>query len=132
MPFARQPYKVFRNVKDYGARGDGCQDDTEFIQRAIDDPTAGERCGANCRASSTQGAVIYFPPGKYLISRPIIQQYYTVFMGDPKNKPSIVGSADFEGTALIDADPRSGANNWYGTNRSPNGFANSLKVEEHE
>lgn len=52
--------KVFRNVKDFGARGDGVTDDTEAVNRAISD---GGRCGANCGASTVKGATVYFPPG---------------------------------------------------------------------
>ncbi|KAF3916396.1 hypothetical protein ABW21_db0207045 [Orbilia brochopaga] len=70
MPFASGGYKFYRNVKDYGAKGDGSSDDTVAINKAITD---GNRCGINCGSSSTLGALIYFPAGTYVISSPIIQ-----------------------------------------------------------
>lgn len=69
-------YTVFRNVKDFGARGDGVTDDTAAIQRAV---TQGNRCGPDneCVSSTTTPAVVYFPQGTYLISSSIIDYYYT-------------------------------------------------------
>lgn len=111
MPYAGDGYKVFRNVKDYGARGDGILDDHKAIQLAITD---GNRCWADCGATSTKGAIVYFPPGKYAISKPIIQYYYTAFIGHPADKPTIKGLSHFEGIALIDTnfyiDNANGAN----------------------
>jgi Pectate lyase superfamily protein len=43
-----------KNVKDFGARGDGSTNDTAAIQAAVD-----------------QQGTIYFPPGQYRITRPI-------------------------------------------------------------
>jgi hypothetical protein len=61
-PFVNDPYyTVFRNVKDYGAVGNGTVDDTDAINSAI---AAGNRCGANCGTTSVKPAVIYFPPGQ--------------------------------------------------------------------
>lgn len=63
-----------------------------------------QRCGADCSATSTRGAMVYFPPGEYLISKPIVQYYYTAFAGHPVNRAKIRGSKDFKGIALIDTD----------------------------
>jgi glucan 1,3-beta-glucosidase len=68
-------YEVFRNVKDYGAKGDGRTDDTAAIQRAI---TEGNRCTPGyCESSTTTPALVYFPGGTYIISASIIDYYYT-------------------------------------------------------
>ncbi|KAF2678079.1 glycoside hydrolase family 55 protein [Lentithecium fluviatile CBS 122367] len=106
-------YKVFRNVADYGAKGDGTTDDTAAINSAISE---GNRCGEKCDSSTTTPAMVYFPPGTYLVSKPIIQYYYTQFIGDAKQMPTLKASASFEGMGVIDADPYiPGGNgaNWY-------------------
>ncbi|OOQ86761.1 hypothetical protein PEBR_19890 [Penicillium brasilianum] len=68
-PYASDDYKVWRNVRNYGAKGDGVTDDTAVINKAISD---GGRCGANCGSSTIYPAVAFFPPGKYLVSSPLI------------------------------------------------------------
>jgi len=68
-------YQVFRNVKDYGAIGDGIADDTAAINRAISD---GNRCApGSCASTTTTPALVYFPAGTYLISGDIIDYYLT-------------------------------------------------------
>lgn len=61
-PYHPDPaYKVFRNVKDFGAKGDGITDDTAAINRAI---SSGKRCGpGECKGETTSPATVYFPPG---------------------------------------------------------------------
>lgn len=116
MPFNDDStYVFYRNVMDYGAVGDGVTDDTAAINKAIVD---GQRCGlpTDCSSSSVSGALIYFPPGTYLVSTPIIQYYYTQFVGDAISRPTIKGSADFTGIALIDTDvyiPGGDGAEWY-------------------
>jgi glucan 1,3-beta-glucosidase len=114
-PFNPSPatYKVFRDVKALGAKGDGVTDDTDIINKIIADDG---RCGEGCDSSTTTPAIIYFPAGTYVISKPLIQYYYTQFVGDATNMPILKASAAFEGMGLIDADPYiPGGNgaNWY-------------------
>lgn len=104
-------YTVYRNVKDYGALGNGVQDDTAAINNAI---TAGSRCGLGCDSSTVTPAIIYFPPGTYKVSAPIVQLYYTQFIGDAVEPPTISANTNFSGIALIDSDPyENNGSNWY-------------------
>ncbi|KAI0744238.1 beta-1,3-glucanase [Daedaleopsis nitida] len=117
-PFNGNPggYQVFRNVKDFGARGDGVTDDTAAINAAI---SSGGRCGNGCGQSTITPAVVYFPAGTYLISSPVVSYYYTQMIGDAKHMPTIVASSSFQGIALIDADP-----GWY---INQNNFYHSIR-----
>ena len=111
VPFGASGYQIFRNVKDFGAVGDGSTDDTDAINNAI---STGGRCGQGCDSSTTTPALVYFPPGTYSISKPIVQYYYTQFVGDALSIPTIKATAGFQGMALIDADPYDNTgNNWY-------------------
>jgi glucan 1,3-beta-glucosidase len=114
VPFGVDGYKIFRNVKEYGARGDGSADDTDAINMAISD---GNRCGSGCDSSTTTPALIYFPPGTYMVSKPIVQYYYTQFVGDAVTLPIIKAMPNFVGMAVIDANPYAyvdgQAVNWY-------------------
>lgn len=78
-PYADADYTVFRNVRDFGAKGDGKTDDTDAINRAI---ASGDRCGQGCGSSTRKPAVVYFPEGTYLVSRSIVQYYNTQFIGN--------------------------------------------------
>ncbi|KAI0724043.1 exo-beta-1,3-glucanase [Cerioporus squamosus] len=111
---APSSYKVFRNVKDYGAVGDGVADDTAAINAAISD---GTRCGGgSCDSTTTEPAVVYFPKGTYKVSSPIIAYYYTQLIGDARTPPTLLADASFTGMAVIDADPYipgGGGAQWY-------------------
>ncbi|KAH7312211.1 pectate lyase superfamily protein-domain-containing protein [Stachybotrys elegans] len=112
-PFGPSGYQVFRNVRDYGAVGDGVTDDTEAINRAITD---GDRCGETCGSSTVTPAVVYFPGGTYLVSAPLIQYYYTQFVGNPNDLPILKAAAAFEGIGVISSNtyiPGGDGAEWY-------------------
>lgn len=113
--YAKQGYKVFRNVKEYGAKGDGSTDDTEAINKAVTD--GDNRCISGCDSRTSTPALVYFPPGTYMVSKPIVQTYYTQFVGDAIDVPTLKATANFDGMAVIDANPyiynTDPAQNWY-------------------
>ncbi|KAI2615067.1 pectate lyase superfamily protein-domain-containing protein [Hypoxylon sp. NC1633] len=110
-PLMPGDYQYFRNVRDFGAKGDGETDDSDAINKAV---AEGNRCDADCGSTFASGAMVYFPPGTYKICKPIVQLYLTQFVGNPDNRPVIKGCSDFKGIALIDTDPYGpGGVNWY-------------------
>jgi hypothetical protein len=99
-------YVARRNVKDYGAKGDGVSDDTAAIIRAItegrgDNPDAAWPTVYS--SSSITPALVYFPAGTYLISDTIPFTYYTQLVGDADNVPSIKMVSSGSDKRLIDA-----------------------------
>lgn len=111
-------YDVFRNVKDWGAKGDGVTDDTAAINAAIANCARADsgcsRCGRGCDSSTTTPAIVYFPPGVYVVSAPVIPFYYTQLIGDFNSLPTLKAAPNFSGIAVIDSDPYDdGGRNWY-------------------
>lgn len=74
-PYHDDPeYQVFRNVRDFGAKGDGVSDDTEAINLAI---SSGDRCAPHaCNQSTISPATVYFPAG-YGLSPSVVFAYRT-------------------------------------------------------
>ncbi|SZF01576.1 unnamed protein product [Blumeria hordei] len=108
--YGTSSHQVFRNVKDFGAKGDGTTDDTAAINAAI---TQGSRCAQGCDSSTITPALVYFPSGTYSISEPIVQLYYTQFVGNAVTPPTIKATSGFKGMALIDSNPYTEGVNWY-------------------
>ncbi|KAK3291667.1 pectate lyase superfamily protein-domain-containing protein [Chaetomium fimeti] len=100
-PHAPAGYQVWRNVRDYGAYGDGVHDDTAAINLAISD---GGRCGVGCAGSTQFPATVYFPAGTYLVSSSIMQFHNTEMLGDPFNPPVIRAAESFSGLGVITSD----------------------------
>jgi hypothetical protein len=84
--------------------GDGVTDDTASINAAI---SSGNRCGPGpCASSTVTPAVVYFPPGIYLVQSSIIDFYFTMLIGDAVDLPTLKASPQFGGSGLgvIDGD----------------------------
>lgn len=94
-------FVIWRNVKDYGAKGDGVTDDSEALNLAI---SIGDRCGLGCDSRLSESAIVYFPAGVYRASKRIIMYYHTSLMGDANNLPVLKATGDFDEIGLIDAN----------------------------
>ncbi|KAH8805219.1 glycoside hydrolase family 55 protein [Xylogone sp. PMI_703] len=104
-------YVVFRNVQDFGAKGDGYHDDTAAINAAI---SAGNRCAPwNCQSSTTTAAVVYFPAGTYMVSSTIVDYYETQIVGNPNDVPTLKASKNFTAEVLIEGNS---GNSWVAGN----------------
>ncbi|KAL3486958.1 pectate lyase superfamily protein-domain-containing protein [Aspergillus germanicus] len=77
------------------------KDSTAAIQNAISD---GKRCGAACNGATTKNAIVYFPPGRYLVSSSISIYFGTQIIGDANDWPTIVGAASFVGLGVLSTD----------------------------
>ncbi|KAJ6263642.1 Glucan 1,3-beta-glucosidase [Drechslerella dactyloides] len=127
-PWGDDPsFQVFRDVTDAkwatdgAARcvADGTTDCTAAINNAMKD---GKRCGAGCNGSTTKQAILYFPPGTYLVSSTIEIYFGTQMIGDAVNPPTIRASSSFVGLGLFSVDhyvgdgqkgPDKGDKEWY-------------------
>ncbi|KAK3617016.1 hypothetical protein LTR56_025560 [Elasticomyces elasticus] len=97
-------FLTWRNVKDFGAKGDGISDDSAAINRAI---SFGGTCApGNCSSTTTAGATVYFPGGTYLVSSSIVDFYSTHLIGNAVCPPVLKAAHNFSGPAIIDGNPR--------------------------
>ena len=93
--------------------GDGINDDTEAINRAISE---GNRCGRGCDSSTLTPALVYFPPGIYMVKSPIISLYFTQLVGDATSPPTLKAMPNFQGIAVVDSDRYTEQGNNFYTN----------------
>ena len=99
--YGNSSFVIWRNVKDFGAKGDGVTDETYAINNAT---AAGNRCGLGCDSTTVTPAIVYFPPGTYMVSAPLVQYYYTQFIGDANDLPTVKALPEFFGIGIFDSD----------------------------
>lgn len=106
VPWGNDPnYKVFRNVMDYGAKADGVTDDSEAFRKAMND---GRRCGKNCNGSTTKNAIVYVPPGTYVIASTVPVIFGTQLIGDAKDWPTLKAAPRMLGKGILSTDEYTG------------------------
>lgn len=76
----------FVNVRDFGARGNGLTDDTDSIQRAIDEIY--DRKSGNTRFTARRA--LRFNGGRYRITRPLKVPPYATLIGEGVNSVHII------------------------------------------
>ena len=83
---------LFRSARDYGAKGDGTTDDTAALQRALTE-------GRTANFTTRDQAVVYLPPGRYLVSDTLPLFFYTKLMGSWACRPTLVLAPNSPGFA---------------------------------
>jgi hypothetical protein len=83
--YGRLPHgEGFRNVRDFGAKGDGVSDDTPAFIRALEIGRGGKGTREKTPAN------VYVPSGTYLIRDTLIVYRATMLAGDADNPPTLV------------------------------------------
>ncbi|KAL8770174.1 MAG: hypothetical protein Q9209_004016, partial [Squamulea sp. 1 TL-2023] len=105
-PFLRSDftYPVYRNVKKYGAVGDGSTDETAAIQKAINDDPNSQTHNRYNNEVSTRPALVFIPGGTYKITNQLDMRLNTILVGDPNDRPVIQASSQFQAESLIHGD----------------------------
>lgn len=95
----------FANVRDYGAKGNGIDDDTDAINRALIDLYTRD-------SNITTRRVLYFPAGNYIVNDAIKIPTYATLQGEGKNC-TVIGARNSFATCvarLADSKMQVGAN----------------------
>src|SRR5438876_3345054 len=69
----------------------------------------GKRCGQKCNGSTPKNAIVYFPPGTYLVSHTIPLPFGTQVIGDANNRPLILAATSFSGLGVLSTDEYTGS-----------------------
>lgn len=67
------------------------------------------QCDRRYNGSTIKNAIVYFPPGKYLISSTLAMPFGTQIIGDANDRPTLVAAPNFVGLGVLSTDKYTGA-----------------------
>jgi len=92
---AALPGKVLDARKDFGAAGDGKNDDTQALQNLI-----------NAAREAGGGAIAYMPTGKYLVSRTLDISGADYYIGGSGLRSQLIWKGESDGVMMAVKDPK--------------------------